>query len=124
VQETGSQRRKQPLPALGERRAAPHETDHREQSVNGNAHKRRQLSSATIPNALLERARQEDAAHRAVHQRPISADTLRRRLGIGAKRSRRLVALVRSEGQTPVTGDPAGLETVSKGSGAEPALVA
>jgi hypothetical protein len=89
-----------------------------------NAHKRRQPSSPTIPNDLLERARQEDAAHRAVHQWPISADSLRRRLGIGTKRSRRLVALVRSEAQTQVTGDPAGLDTVSKGSGAEPALVA
>jgi hypothetical protein len=43
--------------------------------------------SASIPSNLLERARQEDAAHRAVHQRPISADTLRRRLRIGATRA-------------------------------------
>ena len=52
---------------------------------------------------LLERARQEDAAHWAVHQRPISADTLRRKLGIGATRARQLVALVRSENRVRVT---------------------
>ena len=50
-----------------------------------------------LPEELLER---DDAAHRAAHQRPISADMLRRRLAIGAERSRRLVALVRSEAQT------------------------
>ena len=33
-------------------------------------------------------------------QRPILADMLRRRLAIGAERSRRLVALVRSEART------------------------
>jgi hypothetical protein len=52
---------------------------------------------ATVPEELVERARLEDAVHRAAHQRPISADTLRRRLGIGAQRSRWLVALIRSE---------------------------
>jgi hypothetical protein len=53
-----------------------------------------------LPEELLDRARREDAAHRAAHQRPISADMLRRRLAIGAERSRRPVALVRSEAQT------------------------
>jgi hypothetical protein len=47
--------------------------------------------------ALLERVRQEDAAHRATHQRPISADKLRVRLRIGAGRARRLVRIVRAE---------------------------
>jgi hypothetical protein len=46
---------------------------------------------------LLEQARQEDAAHRATHQKPISADTLRVRLGIGATPARRLVRIVRTE---------------------------
>lgn len=59
--------------------------------------------SAGIPDDLVERARQEDAKHRAVHQRPISADTLRTQMGIGAKRARRLVALVRSEAQVYAT---------------------
>ncbi|MGH9223927.1 MAG: hypothetical protein ACRD2W_09145, partial [Acidimicrobiales bacterium] len=47
--------------------------------------------------ALLAQARREDAAHRAAHQKPISADTLRVRLGIGATRARQLVKIVRSE---------------------------
>jgi len=46
---------------------------------------------------LLERARQEDVRHRQVYQRPISAETLRRRFRIGAARSRMLVAMVRDE---------------------------
>jgi hypothetical protein len=45
---------------------------------------------------LLERARQEDARHWETFQRPISAETLRKRLHIGAARSRMLVAMVRS----------------------------
>ncbi|MCE7008193.1 hypothetical protein LWC34_36050 [Kibdelosporangium philippinense] len=56
-----------------------------------------ETNSAEIPRDLLELARQKDATHWSVHQRPISADTLRRQLGIGAKRARQLVALVRSE---------------------------
>lgn len=51
---------------------------------------------------LLERARQEDADHWALHQRPISAETLRKRLRIGAARSRMLVAVIRGEsGERP-----------------------
>jgi hypothetical protein len=49
------------------------------------------------PEALLVQARREDAAHRAAHQKPISADTLRVRLGVGATRARQLVKNVRSE---------------------------
>ncbi|MEV0220376.1 DUF2637 domain-containing protein [Streptomyces sp. NPDC050704] len=44
---------------------------------------------------LLERARQLDARHRDEHQRPVSAETLRKELHVGAQRSRRLVAQVR-----------------------------
>ncbi|MCP3800661.1 hypothetical protein NLX83_15445 [Allokutzneria sp. A3M-2-11 16] len=44
---------------------------------------------------LLELARQEDARHRELHGRPIAADTLRKRLEIGAERARRLVHLLR-----------------------------
>jgi len=46
---------------------------------------------------LLARARREDAAHRAAHQRPISAETLRVRLGVGATCARNLTKIVRSE---------------------------
>ncbi|WP_244223474.1 hypothetical protein [Amycolatopsis circi] len=57
-------------------------------------------------DALLIEARREDAAHRAVHQKPISADTLRARLGIGAARARRLVKAVRSEFEDRAAADP------------------
>lgn len=46
---------------------------------------------------LLERARQEDTQHWAEHHRPISAETLRKRLGVGSARSRMLVAILRSD---------------------------
>jgi hypothetical protein len=45
---------------------------------------------------LLERARQVDAQHRELYQRPVSAESLRKELRIGADRSRQLVALVRA----------------------------
>ncbi|MFD8387533.1 SpdA protein [Streptomyces sp. NPDC059679] len=46
---------------------------------------------------LFERARQEDARHWETYQRPISAETLRKRLHVGAARSRMLVAMIRSD---------------------------
>jgi hypothetical protein len=45
---------------------------------------------------LLERARAEDARHWQTHRRPISAETLRKHLHIGAARSRALVAVLRT----------------------------
>ncbi|MGI5192692.1 DUF2637 domain-containing protein [Streptomyces sp. CA-288835] len=45
---------------------------------------------------LLARARQVDAHHRELYQRPVSAESLRKELRIGAGRSRKLVALVRT----------------------------
>ncbi|MET7995911.1 hypothetical protein ABZU76_33965 [Amycolatopsis sp. NPDC005232] len=56
-----------------------------------------QAVAARVPEALLAQARQEDAAHRMALQKPISADTLRARLGVGAVRARQLVKIVRSE---------------------------
>ncbi|MFD9906296.1 DUF2637 domain-containing protein [Streptomyces sp. NPDC059063] len=47
-------------------------------------------------NPLLERARRVDTRHRELHQRPVSAETLRKELRIGAERSRQLVAMVRA----------------------------
>ncbi|MFI6549464.1 DUF2637 domain-containing protein [Streptomyces prunicolor] len=44
---------------------------------------------------LLVRARPLDARHRELHQRPASAETLRKEVRIGAGRSRQLAALVR-----------------------------
>jgi hypothetical protein len=49
-----------------------------------------------VDDDLLERARQEDARHWEECRRPISAETLRKRLGVGAARSRMLVSMVRS----------------------------
>jgi hypothetical protein len=54
-------------------------------------------TSPVVEGDLIERARQEDARHWAEHQRPISAETLRRRLRIGAARSRMLVSIIRTD---------------------------
>ncbi|MEU8413857.1 hypothetical protein AB0C24_13785 [Amycolatopsis japonica] len=51
---------------------------------------------------LVERAKQVDARHRDLHQRPISAEGLRKALGVGAQRSRALTRLVRSEWRDPL----------------------
>lgn len=56
-------------------------------------------------DSLLDRARREDAAHRAANQKPISADTLRVRMRIGATRARQLVKIVRAEDQAEVPCD-------------------
>jgi hypothetical protein len=45
----------------------------------------------------IDRARREDARHWAAHQRPISAETLRKNLHISAARSRMLVSIIRAE---------------------------
>ncbi len=46
---------------------------------------------------LIDRARHEDARHWATHQRPISAEALRKNLRISTARSRTLVSIVRAE---------------------------
>lgn len=51
----------------------------------------------TTDDLLLEQARSEDTQHWNEHRRPISADTLRKKLGVGAKKSRELVRAVRGE---------------------------
>ncbi|ABW12444.1 conserved hypothetical protein [Parafrankia sp. EAN1pec] len=53
---------------------------------------------------LLHRARAEDVLHWQHHQRPISADTLRKRLHVGAPTARRLVAQLRSDTHTQIEG--------------------
>lgn len=53
------------------------------------------VSVSTSVDDLLERARLMDAEHGSVHQRPVSADTLRRNLGIVSRRARDLVAHLR-----------------------------
>jgi hypothetical protein len=54
-------------------------------------------TSRMVDNDLLKRARQEDARHWEQHRRPISTDTLRKRLRIGAARSRMLVSMIRAD---------------------------
>jgi len=54
-------------------------------------------SEACAEHDLLERARLADAQHWTKHRRPISADTLRRNLRIGAARARLLVSIIRAE---------------------------
>lgn len=49
------------------------------------------------PDDLVQQARQEDLQHWTKHRRPISAETLRRRLHVGARTSRDLVAVIRSD---------------------------
>lgn len=68
---------------------------------------RRKMSQQRPPEPLLEQARQKDAAHRVAHQRPISAETLRMGLGIGAARARHLVRTLRAEYQDQLTHSPA-----------------
>ena len=57
------------------------------------------------PDDLLERARGADARHRELYQRPISAESLRKQLRVGAARSRTLVARLRSEPHEHGRGD-------------------
>ncbi|XVV05978.1 hypothetical protein ACQPW3_11560 [Actinosynnema sp. CA-248983] len=65
---------------------------------NNPADKPRLPATRKIDDHLLERAREEDARHWKTHRRPVSADTLRKRLRIGAARSRLLVAMIRADG--------------------------
>jgi hypothetical protein len=69
--------------------------------------------SAELDERLVERARRADAEHWRRCKRPISAETLRKQLRVGATTSRVLVAVVRSENVPAVGSD---LEAVS-GSG-------
>jgi hypothetical protein len=58
--------------------------------------------SDAVDGDLIDRARHEDARHWVDHQRPISAETLRRNLRIGSGRARRLVSIIRHT-QPPAT---------------------
>ena len=62
-------------------------------------------ASSMVDDDLLERARQADALHWNERRRPISADTLRGKLRIGAARSRLLVTIIRAESQQRSTPD-------------------
>ncbi|MFF3377596.1 SpdA protein [Streptomyces sp. NPDC002680] len=60
-------------------------------------HYTRHHAPRTERDDLLERARQEDALHWTEHHRPISAETLRKRLSVGSARSRMLVTILRGD---------------------------
>ena len=115
---------RKPSPESSEGEDGPRDAEPDPQVAHRTAHTSGGVGSAGIPSDLLERARQEDAAHRAVYQRPISADTLRRQLRIGAKRARRLVALVRSEAQVHAPDVLANYEVDSDDSGPAVTLAA
>ncbi|USX56470.1 hypothetical protein [Lentzea sp. HUAS12] len=72
---------------------------------------------------LLEVARQEDAAHRAALQKPISAAVLRARLAVGSSTDRRLVKIVRAEVQAHQA-HGSGIDALSKPETVDPMLVA
>nr|WP_228694875.1 hypothetical protein [Amycolatopsis japonica] len=55
------------------------------------------VTPAGLEDGLVERAKLMDAQHRELHQRPISAEALRKALGVGAERSRALTRVVRAE---------------------------
>ena len=61
------------------------------------SHARAARQLPVIPVALLTRARELDAGHRAATARPISRDTLRAQLRIGRDRASALVATIRAE---------------------------
>jgi hypothetical protein len=79
----------------------PKQSEGKMRPANAAASRRdNRLSSAVIDNDLLERAKEEDKRHWDTHHRPISADTLRKRLRIGAARSRSLVSTIRANRPT------------------------
>ncbi|GAA3828166.1 hypothetical protein GCM10022403_071790 [Streptomyces coacervatus] len=57
---------------------------------------RPEVDEAVAGDALLDQACQVDAQHRELHQRPVSAESLRKELHIGTERSRQLVRLIRA----------------------------
>lgn len=74
------------------------------------------------PEALLVQARHADTTHRTVHQKPISADTLRVHLRIGATQARRLVKLIRAEFHTKAANDPPSTDTTREVQRFDPAV--
>ncbi|NBH06735.1 hypothetical protein [Amycolatopsis sp. SID8362] len=65
-------------------------------------------TTAAGNEAKLERARSLNREHWGRYQRPISAESLRRELGVGAATSRKLCAAVRSEMQMATAAAPPG----------------
>jgi hypothetical protein len=72
---------------------------------------------------LWEQARAEDARHWELHRRPISAETLRKRLHIGAARSRTLVTQIRATAAHATHGEQSSVEVVNAASAPVPGCV-
>ena len=64
------------------------------------------VHSPVLPGALLARARDLDAAHRATTGKPISRDTLRSQLRIGRDRASALIAAIRAEAAASAQANP------------------
>ena len=72
-----------------------------------------------IDEALREEAYRLDAEHWQLYQRPISADTLRRKLGIGSARARALTHHIRQQRQ-PITKLATVMNTAAATTGSAP----
>lgn len=69
------------------------------------------VTVAGVDRGLVERAKQADAHRRELYQRPISAEGVRKALGVGAGRSRIPTRVVRSEWRGPSPGYGVGFLT-------------
>jgi hypothetical protein len=67
------------------------------QTADSDSTSAEQSEGVNVDAELVERARCEDRRHRELYQRPISAENLRKTLGVGAERSRMLARIVRAE---------------------------
>ncbi|MCI2423841.1 DUF2637 domain-containing protein [Saccharopolyspora sp. K220] len=81
-----------PAPGTARNKMPGHNTD----SISGSPVDRQ---SCAQDDPLRDEAYRLDAQHRDVHQRPISADNLRRQLGIGSHRARALAHHIRQHHQ-------------------------
>ena len=86
-----------------ERELSGHEEDHESTANRVGESAPPRSGPVVLDDDLMYRARMEDRRHRQECQRPISADTLRRRLGIGSARARHLVTCIRREFDLTVT---------------------
>ncbi|SDM82599.1 hypothetical protein [Allokutzneria albata] len=107
VEQSGMQAREEP-----DAHTARPDADH---AIASRRKRARRAARKRSPEELLQRARQEDATHRAAHQRPIAAATLRARLNIGATQARELVQTVRSEFSAQVRSEQSRYEQQRQG---------
>ncbi|WP_076843475.1 hypothetical protein [Protofrankia coriariae] len=98
---------------------ADHPMPHPRQATETEPRRRQKRAS---DQDLLDRARAEDALHWQTHHRPISAETLRKRLHVGARTARGLVAQLRT-GSNPRPDSAAELDHADSGSESLPATV-